>query len=194
MYGLREKKNELRLIYKEKRKAVSAEERQRRDSEICKRFISLCSYRFADIILMYSPLKSEIDVTEICIDALSKGKKVAFPRCLEKGNMVYHYVTSLSLLESGSYGIMEPPSDLPVYDKNIGGNAVCLIPALAYDSQGYRLGYGKGYYDRFLSDFKGVRAGIIYSDFISDSLPHGKYDLRSDLLVTDKGVIPVAKN
>lgn len=194
MYGLKEKKNELRLIYKEKRKAVSPEEKLRRDGEICKRFISLCSYRFSDTVLMYSPLKYEIDVTGICIDALSKGKKVAFPRCLDAYNMTYHYITSLSQLESGSYGIKEPPEYLPVYDKNDGANAVCLIPALLCDRQGYRLGYGKGYYDRFLSSFKGVRVGIIYNDFITDSLPRGKYDLKSDLLVTEKGVISVAKN
>jgi len=68
------------------------------------------------------------------------------------------------------------------------------LPAIIYDKKGYRLGYGKGYYDRFLSSVKGTKAGLIYSDFIIDEIPHGRYDLRADVVITEKGVIPFAKN
>ena len=73
-------------------------------------------------------------------------------------------------------------------------SSVCIVPALVYDKQGFRLGYGKGYYDRFLSGFHGVTAGLIYSDFVVKSLPRGRFDKASDIAITEKGVITFAKN
>ncbi len=191
--NIKEAKARIRDEYKEKRKSISIETRQQRDEEINRRFISLSSYRYADIILLYSPLKYEIDTSYIARDALVKGKKIAYPRCIDGNEMVYHFVESLSDFEEGSYHIREPRRDLPVY--NIGtGNSMCVLPALVYDKKGYRLGYGKGYYDRFLSKFKGVKAGLIYSDFVIDEIPKGRFDLKSDMIVTEKGVVLFAKN
>ena len=69
------------------------------------------------------------------------------------------------------------------------GMLFALIPALAYDREGYRLGYGKGYYDRFLSGFGGTSAGIFYSDLLFNQLPRGFFDRKVSLLVSDRGVI-----
>ncbi len=192
--NIKDLKTEIRNIYKEKRKTISPEERKTMDSAICKRFLSLSSYRFADTILLYSPLKYEIDTLEIAKDALSKGKKVAYPRCIEDNKMVYHYISSLNELSSGMYGIKEPRIDLPTFSPSDTEHVICVLPAIVYDKKGYRLGYGKGYYDRFLSEFKGAKAGLIYSEYILDNLPHGKFDLKSDFVITEKGVISFAKN
>ena len=192
--NIKELKSQIRTEYKEKRKSISAEEKQKRDQEICKRFLALSSYRYADTILLYSPLKNEIDTYAIAKDAFAKGKKVAYPRCIEGNEMVYHYVTNENCLSSGKYGIMEPNEELPLYVPQNLGHTICVLPAIVYDKEGYRLGYGKGYYDRFLSAFKGTKAGLIYSDFIIDNIPHGKFDLASDFVVTEKGVISFAKN
>lgn len=192
--NIKELKNEIRNEYKEKRKRISLEDRKTMDSAICKKFLSLSSYRFADTILLYSPLKHEINTFEIAIDALSKGKKIAFPRCIEDNRMVYHYISSLDDLVPGMYGIKEPKEDLPLFSTSTTERVVCILPAIVYDKKGYRLGYGKGYYDRFLSDFKGTKAGLIYSEYILDNIPHGKFDLRSDFVITEKGVISFAKN
>lgn len=192
--NIKELKTELRTLYKEKRKELPQEEKQRMDKAICDRFLSLSSYRYADTILLYYPLKNEIDTRRIALDALEKGKRLAFPRCIENNEMVYHYVTSLDELTSGKYGINEPKEDLPLYVPSADSHALCVLPAIIYDKKGYRLGYGKGYYDRFLSSFKGTKAGLIYSDFIIDEIPHGRYDLRADVVITEKGVIPFAKN
>ena len=193
-YNIKEEKNRIRSLYKEKRAAISAEEKQRRDAAICKRFLSLSSYRFADTILLYSPLKNEIDTLPIALDALEKGKKIAYPRCIEGNEMVYHYITSPNQLASGKYGIFEPSPELPLFSPSDEGIALCVLPAIVYDKRGFRLGYGKGYYDRFLSSFKGTKAGLIYSDFIVDKIPVGRFDLCSDVIITEKGVISFAKN
>ena len=191
--NIKEVKNSIRTEYKEKRKNIPADKKTVMDENICKRFLSLSSYRFADTVLLFAPLPNEINTYPIARDALAKGKKVAFPRCIEGNEMVYHYVQSLDRLKSGKYGIMEPTEDLPLY-KNDGGHTVCVLPAIVYDKKGYRLGYGKGYYDRFLSSFKGVKVGFVYNDFIIDEIPIGRYDLPSDIVITEKRVISFAKN
>ena len=192
-YNVKEEKNRLRETYKNLRKELSDEERRSRSEAICRYFLALNSYRYADTILLYAPLKYEIDNQIILEDALKKGKKIAYPRCIEDNKMVYHYITSKEQLLSGKYGIMEPSSDLPVYN-NENDHPICILPALVYDKKGYRLGYGKGYYDRFLSGFRGIKVGLVYSDFIIDTVPKGRFDLPSDLIITEKGVISFAKN
>lgn len=191
--NIKEVKATIRNEYKEKRKNILPEKKEAMDREICKRFLTLSSYRFADVVLLYSPLKNEIDTYMIAQDALSKGKKIAFPRCIEENEMVYHYVDSLDLLSPGKYGIMEPTPNLPLYEGEQ-GHTICILPAIVYDKKGYRLGYGKGYYDRFLSSFRGVKAGLVYNDFIIDEIPKGRFDLPSDIVVTEKRVISFAKN
>ncbi|MBR5314665.1 MAG: 5-formyltetrahydrofolate cyclo-ligase [Clostridia bacterium] len=191
--NIKEVKNSIRTEYKAKRKLINAEQKAEMDEAICKRFLSLSSYRFADTVLLFAPLQNEINTYPIAQDALAKGKKLAFPRCIEGNDMVYHYVNSLDQLKPGKYGIMEPSDDLPLFN-NDGGHTVCILPAIVYDKKGYRLGYGKGYYDRFLSSFKGVKVGLVYNDFIINEVPIGRYDLPSDIVITEKRVISFAKN
>ena len=107
--------------------------------------------------------------------------------------MVYHYIKSQADFASGKYNINEPLPELPVFTGD-NCHAICVLPAIIYDKRGYRLGYGKGYYDRFLSKFKGIKAGLIYSDFVVENIPNGRFDLKSDIIITEKGVISFAKN
>ena len=173
----------------ERRNGMQQDERKAFDDKICERFMALVTYRYADALLMYSPLGHEINVNRIALHALATGKTVAFPRCDTTGStMQYHIVESLNQLERGAYGISEPPEHLPVFDVKSTEKAVCLIPALVYDKCGYRLGYGKGYYDRYLAEFNGAKVGLVYNDFIVPNVPRGRYDLAVDVLVTEKGV------
>lgn len=191
MKELREQKNEIRARYKALRRGMAPTVKQEYDRTICNRFLSLASYRYAEVLLFYSPLPGEIDIMPIARDALSRGKKIAFPLCQTESNtMTYHYITDLSQLKPGSFGISEPSPELEMYDVRSSENvsSICFVPALAYDKAGYRIGYGKGYYDRFLAEFKGSRIGVVYSDFILPSVPRGKFDLNVNVLVTEKGV------
>ncbi len=189
-------KDETRKVFLEKRASMDPSQKKERDEKICACALSLASYRFADCVLMYAPLNNEIDIMAVAEDALKKGKKVAFPRCnKEEHTMDFHFVTSLDELKVDSYGIREPSANLPVFDPgNNEGNLICFVPALIYDKKGYRLGYGKGFYDRYLSGLQGNIIGVVYSDFIVSSVPIGKYDVSLSILLTEKGVVVTGEN
>ena len=192
--NLRELKNELRKTYRAKRAALPSDEKAEMDAAICSRLASLISIRYADEILSFSPLAGEIDVTAFNLYALKNGKELYLPRCV-KGTpeMNFHLVDSLDCLEAGSFSISEPSPDAPIWKNEQGKRAVCIIPAMSYDRNGYRLGYGKGYYDRHLSSKSALKIGVCYTDFLSDSIPRGRYDLAVDVIVTEKGIITVGK-
>lgn len=198
MTPIKKVKDEIRQEFSTKRDALSPEIRAEKSNKICQSAKELISFRHAEVILLYSPIKSEIDVLPIAEAALKKGKAIAFPKCnKEDRTMKFHFVTSLDQLEVGAYGIKEPREDAPVYDPESDKRvAVCYVPGLTFDIFGYRLGYGKGYYDKFMHVFGGCTIGIIYNDFIVKSLPKGKYDCHCDILLTENGAkcIKVEKN
>ena len=171
-------------------------EKDRRDAAICRAALSLVSFRHAEYVLLYAAMENEIDITPIAKEALARGKKIAFPRCdKESHTMRYHMVSSLSELAPDAYSILEPPADAPVYDPDTAvGSAVCVVPGLVYDRAGYRLGYGKGFYDRYLSAFSGCTLGVVYSDYILPSVPRGRYDVSVNILLTEKGVKMTGEN
>ena len=189
-------KDETRKIYLEKRASMDPELKRKRDKKICEVATALASYRYADYVLLYAPLDDEIDVMPVALDALAKGKKVAFPRCnKEDHTMDFHIVSSLDELRVDSYGIREPAADSPVFDlKNCSSSMICFVPGLIYDKKGYRLGYGKGFYDRYLSSVKGNIIGVVYSDFIVPKVPRGKFDVSLSILLTEKGVVVTSEN
>ncbi len=194
---IRAKKNEIRAQYKERRAAIPAKEKQIRDEKICSLFLSSITYRYAKLLLMYAPTGDEIDIMPIARQALADGKAVAFPRCRPaECRMDYHFIQNEQELLPGAYGILEPDASLPLYDPKNDDPAyahpVCIVPGLVFDTDGYRIGYGKGYYDRYLVDFSGVRIGAVYSDFVLPRLIRGRFDLAVDVLVTEKGVKAVA--
>lgn len=190
MYELRTQKNKIRTHYIDKRKTLQPVIKRLCDEKICSLFMALVSYRYSETLLMYYPTSREIDVLPIARHALSSGKRIAFPCCDTKSHtMVFRFVTSLNQLTvTGTFGIPEPGDECPVYSREEGAAAVCLVPGIVYDKKGYRLGYGKGYYDRYLPSFKGTKVGFVYSDFVINSVPRGRYDLAVDVLVTEKGV------
>ena len=185
--NVKEIKKSLRNQYKQYRLDLPADVKADYDKKICDALLQLVSFRHSETILMYAPLEGEIDVMPIAVKALEMGKKVAFPRCVEEPrNLDFKYVSSLEELKSGSYSIAEPTEDMESvkdYSKSI-----CIIPGVVFDEWGYRVGYGKGYYDRFLGRYGETRIGLVYSDFILDRIPRGHFDRSVDILVCEKGV------
>ena len=199
MSELRMLKNELRADLLEKRRNIPIERREEWDRKISSIFLSSISYRFCDIILIYVSTKAEISTSAIIEHSLINKKIVACPISNVGDNTLsFKTIKSADELYSGSYNIPEPPKANPDFrelfeaarvEKKRQPLAVCVIPCLSYDPDGYRMGYGKGYYDRFLPSFDGTKIGLCYSEFKANKLPKGKYDVKLDVVITEKGVV-----
>lgn len=178
-------KSELRQKYRSLRQAMPLEIKKQKDSAIADQVRRLWQYQRNSVLLIYVSTSIEVDTTDIIRQALANGKRVAVPRCVpDTRNMEFYYIDSLDELNPGMFGVLEPePNPDRLYDEKDGG--LCIVPAFSYDWRGFRLGYGKGYYDRFLSRFEGNMVGICYSDCVQRSLPHGRYDRPVELLVTE---------
>lgn len=179
-------KKKLRNQYKQYRLALPADVKADYDKRICDALMQMVSFRYSETILMYAPLEGEIDVMPIAEKALELGKKVAFPRCVEEPrNLDFKYVSSIDELRSGSYSIAEPTEDMEsVTDFS---RSVCIIPGVVFDVEGYRVGYGKGYYDRFLAAYDGTKFGLAYSECIINAVPRGRFDRHVDILISERG-------
>ncbi|MBR5524413.1 MAG: 5-formyltetrahydrofolate cyclo-ligase [Clostridia bacterium] len=179
-------KTELRQKYRSLRQSMPQEIKVEKDSAIADKVRKLWQYENNNILLVYVSTSIEVDTFRIIRNALDDGKRVAVPRCIPDSRMMeFYYINSTDELAPGMFGVLEPtPNPDNLYNDRDGG--LCLVPAFSYDWSGYRLGYGKGYYDRFLSRFCGNIVGICYSDCVQRTLPHGRYDRPVELLVTDK--------
>ena len=187
-------KTELRQKYRSLRQSMPQEIKERHDLAIANQVRRLWQYVNNDILLIYVSTPIEVDTFLIIKNALCDGKKVAVPRCVpDSRQMNFYYITSVDDLSPGMFGVLEPaPIPERLYHENDGG--LCIVPAFSYDWHGYRLGYGKGYYDRFLSRFEGNIVGICYSECVQRTLPHGRYDRPVDLLVSEKFLRRTVRN
>lgn len=190
MYISAEKK-ELRRKLKRMRTEFPAERKAVCDKKISDAFLKSTTFRLTDTILCYYSVEGEVSTLEIISAALARNLNVCLPRCTKDKSgqdiMIFHRVSSLEQLKKGMYNIPEPPDTLPVFTPK--GHCVCIVPGLAFDKKGYRIGYGKGYYDRFLKNFCGTKLGLCYCDFMRESVPTGKYDSKVDMIITEKGII-----
>lgn len=178
-------KSQLRNKFKSIRDTLPFKESK--SEAICEKFLNSDIYKSSSNILLYSPIKSEVDIGFILNKALSDGKRVAFPLCLDKcGSMEFYYITSEEDLINGTFGIKEPRSNCE--KASCDSLSVCLVPGIAFDLFGTRLGYGKGYYDRFLKGFCGISVGISYHDCTVYCLPKSEHDIKVNYLITDKSI------
>lgn len=182
-------KGELRKELKAKRRAIA--NKTEKDRKISDNLLSFEPYKKAQTVLFYAALDDEINI-DLCIKkALDSGKMVALPVCTDKnGNMKFYYISSLSDIKTGFFGVREPDTDIcnEVVDYS---SSICIVPAIAYDKQGFRLGYGKGYYDRFLKKYISHSIGLCYNELIEDKLPIGEYDIPVDYIISENGIITV---
>ena len=139
-------KTELRRRIREKKRAMTPEEIEERSRELGRKFAATEAYRKAKTIYGYMPYNQEVRTVPMLEQALRDGKKVAVPKCYGD-EMKFIYLDDLTKVAKGYAGIPEPIADEPVaHDET----ALVLMPGLAFDPQGHRIGYGGGYYDRFL--------------------------------------------
>lgn len=180
-------KSQLRKEIKLQRRNI--QNKKQADERIANRLFSASYYRSADTILAYVSLPDEIETDCIIEYALSNNKRVAVPYCVDDdGHMEFYLINSLNDLQIGSFGVREPRLDvcrkLDSFD-----NSIILVPALSFDDKGYRLGYGKGYYDRFLQNYPFISIGLCYNIFVKNEIPIGEYDKKVDYIVTEDRII-----
>ena len=183
---IRPLKSKLREYYRTLRQNIPSDAKEKQDSQITQRVTGLWQYRKSRLILTYVSTNYEVDTKELIKSALADGKQVAVPRCIDGTHqMEFFRITGLHELFPGAFGVLEPAPQAGRKVTNY-TNSLCLVPALCYDWKGYRLGYGKGYYDRFLDGYHGTIAGIAYSSCVRRSLPYGRFDRPVELLVTER--------
>lgn len=176
----------LRGVLLQKRAEFSREERKELDRNIAAGIMDSPLFKNASMLLIYAPLENEINLLPLAHVARKRGLPIAFPRCDKETNTMQFYILPEGQkLSPGAYGIPEPPEDAPlcVPDKR----ALCVVPALSYDLAGNRIGYGKGYYDRYLSTFPGVTVGATYAPMLLKGVPTEPHDLPVDWLFTERG-------
>lgn len=146
-------KEKLRAEMKQKLKQVTSLQKEIESESICKEIINSYEYDNAKTVLVYSSLKSEVNLSSLISDAYSKDKKVAFPR-INKKSMDFLLIRKDEQLVKNSYGILEPNLSASIYLPRKSDSAIIIIPGLAFTKEGKRLGRGGGYYDKYLSTWK----------------------------------------
>lgn len=178
-------KKSLRAFYRNKRHEMPAHVKKVQDLKIFENLKRCEDYKKSKTVLAYVSSQIEVDTFAIISYSWKSNKQVLVPKCVPDTNLMDFYeIKSFDDLEKGAFGILEPKINCKKIT-SFDDSSCCLVPALTYDKKGYRLGFGKGFYDRFLVDYNGRKIGLCYSSCISDKLPVDEFDKRVDCLVTD---------
>lgn len=190
-YGSDASKSALRAEYLSLCKNLPRHFSTRVDKSVCTMLRMLDLYRSAKLVLAYVSFHEEIDTLPIIRNAFRDGKRVALPVLGPHDSKLHFYeITSIDQITRSGRGLKCPPSpdarELGV-DDFLG--SVCLVPGLVFDGEGYRVGYGAGYYDEFLEFYPGNKVGLVRSVQVSSNpLPHDDHDVAVDVLVTEGSV------
>lgn len=179
-----DEKRALRAQYAALRASLSDTQREAASAAICAAVIAHPLFARADLILGFFAVRGEVDLSPVYKSAMARGIPVALPRC-EGERMTFRTVTDMTALEVGRFGIKAPRADAPLAPHT--ARTLCLVPALAADMCGTRLGYGGGFYDRFLADFKGTTVLPLYDCLLVPSLPVEETDIPVHVILTEKG-------
>lgn len=179
------RKQELRKLIRLQVSGLSQEYCIQADRVICQTVTGLDEYHEARTVFIFVGTKEEINTRPIITDALKQGKRVAVPKCISKGVMEACLIDSLDNLEAGSYGIQEPGNDaVRVQPEEID---LAVIPCCTCSHTGKRLGYGGGYYDRYLGRVAGMKAVICRERIMRDDIPVEEHDQAVDMVISEGG-------
>jgi 5-formyltetrahydrofolate cyclo-ligase len=188
-------KRALRRSMRRRRESMSPERAAIAAREVADRFLALPACRQViargGLVALYAAMRNEIDPAPIGEALAEAGVTLAYPRVVRGvRRLTFHRVTSPAEMEIGTFGIPEPPHGAPVAPTR--RIDLFVVPGLAFDRDGNRLGWGMGHYDATLSENpEARRVGLAYESQIVDSVPRGPHDLPMHVIVTDTGVIAV---
>ena len=178
-------KKELRKQLLLSRSRIQGDERTALSEMIAERLFRVREFREADSVFCYINKENEISTEKIVSHCLSEGKNVAAPVCVGE-EMVFKLIKSADDLEKGSFSVYEPKNYCEAAIAS--PDTVCITPALCFDPRGYRIGYGKGFYDRFFDKNECVKIGLCFDDYIRDFNPDVN-DKAVDIIVTESKII-----
>lgn len=179
-------KDALRSSFLRLRRSIPPDKKDLMDRKIGSRVLQSDAYQTAQTVFCYVSLPNEVDTRAIFADAWRRGKQIAAPRCCEQGRMDFFTVTSWDDLAAGMRGILEPKESCPLCLPQ--PDDLCILPCLAADERGFRLGYGGGYYDRYLSAHPVRTLGLCYASFVVSTLPTEPFDVPIQMRISDKEV------
>ena len=186
-------KQRLREEHLAAREVLSEQERSVLDNRITQKLLATSEYAEATTVLTYVSVSSEVSTRMFIECALRDGKTVAVPRCLPGHCLEFVAIASLEQLVAAPFNLLEPAKELPAVTEDQKNNSICIVPALLIDTKGYRLGYGAGFYDRFLSTYPGKKICLAYQQNLSrTTLPHTAFDVAVDLVITESEVLTCA--
>ena len=155
--------------------------KEQKSDVIFQKIISCKEYKEANVIGIYVSLKNEVNTLKIIEHALKQGKTVYIPK-VEEGYLEFYKYTLGDSLEKNKFGIFEPKADIVTSKDKID---LFIVPGVCFDLKNNRIGFGKGYYDKFLKDITGYKLGICFEEQISkEDIPVSDFDIPMDKVIT----------
>ncbi|MDZ4993059.1 5-formyltetrahydrofolate cyclo-ligase [Clostridium perfringens] len=189
-------KGELRKEIKLKRENLDKNIKLRADEKIRKSLFESEIYKNSKVVFIYVNMDSEINTIDIIKELLTSDKTIAVPKVIpvslkERQMKALKINSLLQLNESGAFGILEPSVECEDISEDVD---LIIIPGLAFDINGNRLGYGGGFYDRFLRKYpNSKRVALCYDFQIFDEIPHEFFDEKVDLIISEEKIISLKK-
>lgn len=179
-------KKEIRKKVLDRRDRIPEEQRREKSIRIAKRLCGMPCFAGASSILIYRHFRSEAETTLLMEQAWKTGKRVYCPR-VEGKTMEFFLVRTWEDFEQGCFGIEEPKSECPAFEEDPQEQALVILPGAAFDRNRNRIGYGGGFYDRYLANHPGLEtAAVCFEEQIVEQIPAGPYDIRPRIIVTDQ--------
>ncbi|MBY0291849.1 MAG: 5-formyltetrahydrofolate cyclo-ligase [Alphaproteobacteria bacterium] len=175
-------KKTMRLMMKEQRRMLF-KQHPRAGEVLSDLFFDSFDFPKQTLFGAYWPIGSELDIRPLLYELMEKGFRCALP-CLTQEGLLFHLWTLSTPLQKGPFHVLEPSSTVPTAIPN-----VLLVPLLAFDRQGHRLGYGQGHFDRFLHQHKVITIGIGFKGQEVDRVPHQAHDFSLDYILTEEEII-----
>jgi 5-formyltetrahydrofolate cyclo-ligase len=169
---------------------IPQEERARASRRIMEKFLSGVEIAPGSVVAGYWPVKGEVDVRPLLAELIRRGHSAALPQVTEQGRLLsFRAWHEGAAMVPGCYGIDEPDPESAAQVTP----GVVIVPMLAFDARGHRLGYGGGFYDRTLPELNAFAIGVAYASQALEEVPAGRYDCRVDMVVTEEAIHRFAK-
>lgn len=174
-----------------RRRALSPQEQMEAAHSIYAQLMEFEPYQNARVVMAYMACRGELSLEAVIRDALQQGKTMLLPRCEAAGVMTARRIRTMDDLAPGAYGLPEPKDSCAVASPQ--EIDLILVPGVAFDRDGNRLGQGGGYYDRFLKESGALRMGVCHAFALLDHIVHETHDIAMNSVMTPEGIISMRK-